>query len=518
MHRILPPTRRWPLHSIASTRRIEEAAAGSLTAHSLMRRAGEAVERLTMAVAPHAHRIWIAAGPGNNGGDGLEAAARLHAAGKQVLVTWLGAAEGDRRAPVDALDAHQRAVEAGVQIIDHVPFASQTFDIAIDALLGIGATRAPSGPIAESVAFLNSSACRVVLAIDLPSGLDADTGRKLGESCVRAHHTLTLLTMKPGLFTACGRDQAGEVWFDTLEVPESDAADAWLSGSPTAAAPRMHMQHKGSLGDVAIIGGAAGMAGAALLAARAAHAAGAGRVFVEWLQISDAESFGVDEMHPELMMRRDWSQSGPSVLAKATVVCGCGGGDAVRNRLPRLLSLAGRLVLDADALNALATDPQLMTLLRSRSHRSLASVLTPHPLEAARLLGCDTASVQADRLAAARALTDLARCAVVLKGSGSIIAAPGRTPQINGTGNGSLASGGTGDVLAGWIGGLWAQEARSGDNDEPGTAFATASQAVADHGAAAEPLRPGALPASELIQHLHYNLRHGRPASCPPRG
>ena len=185
MHRILPPTRRWPLHSVASTRRIEAAAAGALTAHTLMRRAGEAVASLTLAVAPHAQRVWIAAGPGNNGGDGLAAAARLQAAGRQVLVTWFGAAHSDRRTPADALDAHQCAVAAGVSIIDHVPPSSQTFDIAIDALLGIGANRAPTGPMAESVALLNRGACPV-LAIDLPSGLDADSGRWLGDGEVPA--------------------------------------------------------------------------------------------------------------------------------------------------------------------------------------------------------------------------------------------------------------------------------------------------------------------------------------------
>lgn len=472
-----------------------------------MRRAGEAVASLTLAVAPHAQRVWIAAGPGNNGGDGLAAAARLQAAGRQVLVTWFGAAHSDRRTPADALDAHQCAVAAGVSIIDHVPPSSQTFDIAIDALLGIGANRAPTGPMAESVALLNRGACPV-LAIDLPSGLDADSGRWLGDACVRADHTLTLLTLKPGLFTGSGRDQAGKVWFDTLRVPEEATADAWLSGAQAPAAVRLHVQHKGSFGDVAVIGGAVGMAGAALLAARAAHAAGAGRVFVEWLHATQATADSVDLLHPELMMRDDWSQSDPSVLARATVVCGCGGGDAVRHRLPRLLSLAGRLVLDADALNALARDPQLMSMLRSRGHRSLATVLTPHPLEAARLLNCDAAAVQSDRLAAVRALTDLTRSVVVLKGSGSVVAAPDHTPHINGTGNGSLASGGTGDVLAGWIGGLWAQAERGAE--EFGIAFQIASRAVADHGAAAEPCLPGAMPAGELITRLHQNLRCGR--------
>lgn len=510
MHRILAPTRLWALHCAAATRRIESRAAAALPPHTLMRRAGDAVARLTLALAPHAQRIWVAAGPGNNGGDGFEAAIRLQQAGKTVWITWLGTAVGDRAAPADALAAHDRAVAAGVQIGDGLPEPSAHFDFAIDALLGIGASRAPDGRVAECIERLNTMGCPI-LAIDLPTGLDADTGRRLGATCVRADHTLSLLTLKPGLFTADGRDQAGAVWFDGLDVvTDATDPDAWLSGAPASASTqlRLHARHKGSFGDVGIVGGAAGMAGAALLAARAAQAAGAGRVFLEWLH--GADTAGVDALHPELMVRNDWSRSPASVLAAATVVCGCGGGDAVRGRLLRLLSLAGRLVLDADALNAVAADPHLLTQLQARARRSLATVLTPHPLEAARLLGCETTTVQADRLGAARKLTELTGCVVVLKGSGTITAAPGQVPHLNGTGNGSLASGGTGDVLAGWIGGRWAQAGADETDEEHALAFSVASQAVADHGAAAEPQQPGALPASELIQRLQRDLRCGR--------
>lgn len=513
MHRILAPTRLWALHRTAATRRIESQAAAALPPHALMQRAGDAVARLTLAIAPHAQRIWVAAGPGNNGGDGFEAAARLQQAGKQVRITWLGMARGDRAAPADALAARDRAVAAGVQIDDRWPDPSERCDFAIDALLGIGASRAPEGRTADCIERLNAAGCPV-LAIDLPTGLDADTGRRLGPACVRADHTLSLLTLKPGLFTADGRDQAGAVWFDGLDVAD-DATDpdAWLSGAPASAQLRLHARHKGSFGDVGIVGGATGMAGAALLAARAAQAAGAGRVFLEWLQ--DTDKTGLDVLHPELMVRGDWSRSPAPVLAAATVVCGCGGGDAMRDRLPRLLSLAGRLVLDADALNAVAADVQLLTQLQARGRHSRATVLTPHPLEAARLLGCDTATVQADRLSAARKLTELTGCVVVLKGSGSITAAPGRVPHLNGTGNSSLASGGTGDVLAGWIGGRWAQAATEETGDEPTLAFSVASQAVADHGAAAEPQQPGALLASELIRRLQHGLHRGHAARRP---
>jgi hydroxyethylthiazole kinase-like uncharacterized protein yjeF len=204
------------------------------------------------------------------------------------------------------------------------------------------------------------------------------------------------------------------------------------------------------------------------------------------------------------MFRAHWAGGAPEVLARSTVVCGCGGGEAVRDVLPRLLTLAQRLVLDADALNAVATDPMLATLLIARAARGLGTVLTPHPLEAARLAGATTAEIEADRLRAAQTLAERFRCVVVLKGSGSIIAAPGRAPRINPTGNAALATGGTGDVLAGWLGGLWAQTGA-------GEALAAVTaRAVAEHGAAAEPQPAGVLRAGDLIEVLYRQTQQAR--------
>jgi hydroxyethylthiazole kinase-like uncharacterized protein yjeF len=493
IQRVLPLTRELALFDIAHTRALEQRAAASLPPYTLMARAGEAVARLALALAPHSQRIWIAAGPGNNGGDGLEAACHLQRWGKEVAVSLVGDAAS---LPADAQTALARAQAAGVCI------GGETMDtpgLAIDALLGIGASRAPEGAIEAAIRQLNALPCPV-LAIDLPSGLHADTGRPLGDACVVAAHTLTMLTLKPGLFTAAGRDHAGAVWWESLGVgvdASADAPQAWLSGTRTTPA-RRHAQHKGSFGDVAVVGGGPGMSGAALLAARAAHTAGAGRVFVELLAEGSA---ALDLLRPELMFRHHWSGNTPAVLGASTVVCGCGGGDAVRAPLPRLLSLAKRLVLDADALNALASDPTLAALLRARAGRGLATVLTPHPLEAARLLDCTTAEVQADRLLAAHDLAARHLAVVVLKGSGSVIAAPGHTARINSTGNAALATAGTGDVLAGWLGGRWAQLASS--DDEAAAAFMLAVQAVAEHGAAAEPQPIGALRAGDLIERLY---------------
>ncbi len=493
MRIVLPPTGELPLLDAPQTRALEQQASAALPPHALMSRAGEAVARLALALAPHARRIWIAAGPGNNGGDGLAAAVHLRQWGKQVEVSLLGDCAA---LPLDAADALARARASGVAIGD-VPHASVPPDLAIDALLGVGASRGPAGLITQAIRALNRLACPV-LAVDLPSGLHPRTGQPLGDDCVTASATLALLTLKPGLFTGTGRDHAGTVWLETLGVNAGAIVpDAWLSAVPPPAS-RRHAHHKGSFGDVAVIGGAPGMAGAALLAARSAHAAGAGRVYVELLHRSSGAP-RVDINHPELMFRADWSASGADVLARTTVVCGCGGGDAVRASLPRLLSGAQRLVLDADALNALATDPMLADLLVARAGRRLATVMTPHPLEAARLLGTTTADVQSDRLRAAQEIAWRFDCTVVLKGSGSVIAAPNETSRINGTGNAALATAGTGDVLAGWLGGRWAQHAKG---DEAAIAFAVARQAVAEHGAAAEPAPPGALRAGELIERL----------------
>lgn len=457
-----------PLFGVAATRHIEQLAAATLPLHTLMQRAGLSVARLTLALAPHARYIWIACGPGNNGGDGFEAALHLHQWGKQVVVTWTGA--GKAGLPPDAQASHARALAAGVTVTDEPP---EHFDFCIDALLGIGASLDASRPgsarIQQWLALMRRGQAPC-LAVDVPTGLDAGTGqaaqlnttkfiaKSIHNTKAAGLFTLSLLTLKPGLFTAQGRDCSGEVWFDDLGLTASlpSTPDAWLMGADRAAAsPRaaaLHASHKGSFGDVAVLGGESTghshMAGAVLLAARAALHAGAGRVFVALLAEPGAASIHVDPIQPELMFRSPEALD----LKQQVVVCGCGGGDAVRAVLARVLSLAHRLVLDADALNAIAADRQFQVLLRARAARGYSTVLTPHPLEAARLLDSNTAGIQADRLDAAHKLAEQFQCVVVLKGSGTVIAAPGQTSCINSSGNALLATAGTGDVLAGMVG------------------------------------------------------------------
>ena len=496
--RLINTDRCEPLFDTAATRAIEKSAQATLPRHALMARAGLAVAQLARALAPHARCIWVACGPGNNGGDGLVAAMHLHQWAQQsgsalrVVVTH-SMAEGAEpsRLPPDARQALADAQAAGVQIQASPP---DDADFAVDALLGIGALRPLHGTLADWLARLRNSATPV-LCVDLPSGLHADSGtlamvERGAASAVLAgpRYTLSLLSLKPGLFTGHGRDAAGQVWFDDLGVtPDGGVAvTAWLTGQAAETGSKSYMahaSHKGSFGDVVVIGGqgvamgGAGMTGAAVLAARAALHAGAGRVFVGLLEVESPHQTTWDPVCPELMFRRPETLLDTTLLRQSGVVCGCGGGESVAALLPRLLSSATRLVLDADALNAISHDASLQTQLTHRQGRGWITVLTPHPLEAARLLGTNTADVMADRLQAADSITAKFGAICVLKGSGTVIAAPEEIPRINPTGNAALATAGTGDVLAGMIGSALAQPVLS-----PAAVLDRVASAVFQHG------------------------------------
>lgn len=457
----------------------------------LMDLAGLATARLALALAPHARCIGVAAGPGNNGGDGLEAAMHLHCWGKNVQVSLLG---DPQALPYDARRALEHAQQAGVPITHGLPSMLADLgpqDLCIDALLGIGATREANGPLLQAIAMVNASLAKV-LAIDIPTGLASDSGQCMGPH-VLADHTLTLLGVKPGLLMGHGRDVSGTLWLDTLGLPTEATGwhtpDAELNPPPQLA-QQCHASHKGSHGDVVVVGGESlgprtGMTGAALLAAQAALHGGAGRVM---LSLLDSDAHG--NAPADVMLR----ELDALDLPRLTVVAGCGGGRAIAQALGRLLQYSARLVLDADALNRVAEDPWLQALIRQRGLRRQPTVLTPHPLEAARLLGTDTATVQDSRLESASQLAQRFDCCVVLKGSGTVIASPGQTPRINTTGNGLLATGGTGDVLAGLTG---ARLARCGD------AWEAACSAVWTHGQTANEWPAGvALTASRLVGAL----------------
>jgi len=496
----------WPILGAAQVRQLEPLLQ-TLNHTPLMQSAGLACARLALAAAPHARRIWVAAGPGNNGGDGLEAALHLHQWGKEVVVS-LVASTGP--GPSDAQAALHRAQQAGVHIQPSVPTdwlqKMDAQDLCIDALLGIGATRPLSADLRASVQAMHNCEA-TVLAIDVPTGLNPQSGQWLGGDsgkssdssghvAVRADHTLSLIAVQAGLLMGHGRDASGQIWLEDLGYRASQhgvAPLAWLN-DPYTSAQKPHASHKGSHGDVAVIGGEGmaahgmGMTGAAILAATAALHAGAGRVILSLLSGQASDNAPPDVMQREFKRLE---------LEKLHVVCGCGGGSAVQEVLPQVLRRSAQLVLDADGLNAVSQDTRLQNALRQRAALKTVSqptVITPHPLEAARLLGCDTQQVQNDRLKAAQELADHFQCSVVLKGSGTVIAAPGHAPRINTTGNGRLAIGGTGDVLAGLVGARMAQ----GLN-----AFNAACAAVAQHGKVADDWPPDeGLTASRLAHWL----------------
>lgn len=507
----------WPLYDTAATRRLEARLQSGLPPHDLMRRAGQAVYRLSAALTPHARRVWVACGGGNNGGDGFLAAAawqaRLAPVGGEVVVTWPGQED---RLPADARQALALTRQSGARFAQAPPASP---DLVIDAIFGIGLRDTPRGETGSWIEQIQQANVPVV-CVDLPSGLEADHGHWLGDTPPAPspqRHTLSLLTLKPGLFTHQGRDAAGTCWFDDLDIgdpaPDDPSPIAWLHTGASGLGPSRrwkHQSHKGLHGDLLVIGGQipsprhAGMTGAAILAARAGLRAGAGRVYVGLLNASSPSGpMAFDPLYPELMFRSVENLIDSGLAACAVSVCGCGAGEAVAEILPRLLAISPMLVLDADALNAIARDPTLSRALAARAGAGQLTVLTPHPLEAARLLDTDVTSIQSRRLEAAQTLAERMRCVVVLKGSGSITAAPGVTPRLNLSGNGLLATAGTGDVLAGMMGALLCQTPRP-----PSTPACdlqrTAADAVYLHGLTADrwPDARATMCASDVIQGL----------------
>ena len=478
-----------PIYPVAGIRAIEALAAPHAQP-SLMERAGrvaaEEAVRLTM---DRPGTILIACGPGNNGGDGLVMARRLLQAGRTVMV----ACAADRLAqPPEARAAFDAWRAAGGETSSDLPAApANGWSLVVDALFGIGLHKPVTDRYATWIRALNAQHAPR-LAIDIPSGLDADTGRVLG-TAFQATQTLTFIALKPGLLTLDGPDYAGEVNVHRLDI---DAA-TWLAPTGTQVRPalirrylgrRLHNTHKGTYGDVGIIGGAAGMTGAALLAGRAGLKLGSGRVFVG---LVDGAAPPVDPVQPELMLRAP-----EAVLALASVLAlGPGlGTDAVAARLLEQAAVADKpLLLDADALNLLGERPDLHPVLAARSAPTL---LTPHPGEAGRLLGTGTAAVQADRIAAAQTLAQRFRAMVVLKGGGSVIATPDGRWFINGTGHPGMASAGMGDVLTGLIASLLAQ----GWPAEPALIGAVHLHGAAADRLAREGIGPVGLTASEVVE------------------
>lgn len=439
-----------PLYRSAGLRTLE-AAAGD---QPLMQRAGLAAAELAgTLLADQQKPVLILAGPGNNGGDGFEAGMHLL---KRFCDVRLVLAGDPDRLPADAAAARQRFLASGGCELSAIPEVA-SWGLIIDALFGIGLQRDLSGRHAELVAAANAlSACSAcpLLALDCPSGLDADTGTVRG-TAVRASHTLTFIAGKPGLLTAEGPDHCGQLQIAALALdapallpPEGETLGR--SSFVDYLQPRRRNSHKGSNGSAGILGGAASMVGASFLAGRAALQLGAGRVY---LGLIDPNAPAFDPVQPELMLR-----SASALLATPLTALACGPGMGTDVGQVALIEAAAArdipLLLDADALNLLASEGNLEIAIATRQAPTL---LTPHPAEAARLLDSSVAAVQADRIAAACEIAAQFNAHVALKGCGTVLATPEGRWRINTTGNPGMGSAGMGDVLTGIVVALLAQ-------------------------------------------------------------
>jgi hydroxyethylthiazole kinase-like uncharacterized protein yjeF len=444
-----------PVYRTAEIRDIEAKALAGLQPPGLMERAGLAAAQIARdLVGDRGRGVLVVAGPGNNGGDAFVVARHLKTWWFKVDVVFTGDAT---KLSADAGAAYAAWRNCGGSTVERIP-ADQRWDLVIDGLFGIGLQRELSGDYVALVNAINNLD-GAVLALDVPSGLDSDSGRVLG-SAVRAGHTATFIGLKPGLLTLDGPDFSGRVHLCTLDLDAAalHAARGAVIGSDIITAalpPRRANSHKGDYGSLGIIGGALGMVGAALLAGRAALNLGAGRVYVALLA---DDGPGCDPVQPELMLRAAHEVLKLDYLNCLAVGPGLGQSPDAHQALTAALRSKLPLVIDADALNLIAATPDAQRLV---SQRAAPTLLTPHPAEAARLLASTTASVQADRVAAACDIAARYRSSVVLKGAGSICALPDGTWFINTSGNPGMASAGMGDVLTGFIGALLAQGADS---------------------------------------------------------
>lgn len=439
-----------PIYRLNEVRALEAGAAQQ----PLMERAGlAAAEVARELLAGRPSRVLVLAGPGNNGGDAFVVARWLKSWFFDVVVAFRGDVAKLSR---DAATAHDSWVaDGGTTLTDWSDAAP--WGLIVDGLFGIGLTRPIEGEYKDWIARANHVDAPI-LALDVPSGLDAETGVAHGVT-IRAAATATFIGLKPGLLTADGPDQCGAISVHTLDldvpslVPAKGERLTWQTMSGALPPPLLrgrHNVHKGSFGTVAVVGGNDGMAGAAILAARAALHLGAGKV---WVGMAAKTPPAVDWVQPELMLRTAESVLGARPDA---LIVGPGLGTDARARDLLILALAhdAPLVLDADALNLVAAEA---TLAATVAARHAPTAITPHPAEAARLAGSSTSAIQSDRLGAALALASRFNTAVVLKGAGSVLAFPDGAWAINASGNAGLASGGTGDVLAGMLGAFLAQ-------------------------------------------------------------
>jgi len=455
---------------------------------TLMERAGSAAFTILKNHWTQARRITVLCGIGNNGGDGYVLARLAYLAGYDVTVLQVGditKIKGDARIALEAMEKVGLSAQAFTELTP--------VDVLVDALFGTGLDREILGKWREAIEALNRRTCPL-LALDIPSGLHANTGTILGVA-VRAQVTVTFIGIKQGLLTGAGPEYCGKIYFDDLQVPSSiykqinsKVSQLDYDHLKTALPKRPRIAHKGQFGHVLVIGGDSGMTGAVRLAAEGAARVGAGLISVA-TRASHAALINLTR--PEIMSHGVETVEQLETLLNKIDVIAIGPGLGQTHWGQSLLSAVQNkpIVVDADALNLLAQTP-------IRFHDS---ILTPHPAEAARLLGSSTADIQADRFAAAQALQERFGGICVLKGAGTLVAAPNGQISICTLGNPGMASGGMGDILTGTIAGLLAQGLSS---NEAATLGVCLHAKAGDH--AAREGERGLLPSDLLPWLRHY--------------
>ena len=488
------------LYTAAQVRELDRTAISTLgiSGFVLMQRAAAAAWRVLKRRWPNARRIVVVCGPGNNGGDGYLLARTAKDAGLDARVISLGL---PKNTSPDAVRAHAEWIASGGAVV-MANGALPDADVYVDALFGTGLQRAVEGTARTLIDQINRYPSRV-LALDVPSGIDSDTGNVL-RAAVRASATVSFVAHKRGLFTSDALDCRGQLVLDTLGLPDDlyqrFDADAYLLEMAHLSRwlpQRARNAHKGKFGHVLAVGGDLGMAGAVRMAAEAAMRVGSGLTTVA---TRGDNISAINAARPEIMAHAvaDANALSPLLQRASVLAIGPGLGQSAWSRALLAASVAANkpTVLDADALNLLSQ--KFFPLPH-------ACVLTPHPGEAARLLGCDVPAVEADRFKAARTIADRYRAVVVLKGAGSLVAHPAGPVAVCPWGNPGMASGGMGDVLTGVIAGLLAQGLNPWRAARYGVGLhAQAADAAAQNGEAG-------IVATDLFPHLHL-LRNARPA------
>jgi NAD(P)H-hydrate epimerase len=444
-----------PLYRAASVREFDRIAIDELgiAGSTLMERAGRAAFQVLLEGWPSAGKIAVVCGRGNNAGDGYVLARLAVERGIEVIVAEVGDPAALRG---DALAARKTLENTGATPVAFSPQSLDGAAVIVDGIFGTGLDREVEEEWRAAIEAVNA-ATAPVLALDIPSGLHADTGRVMGES-IRAAATVSFIGLKRGSFTGQGRARCGRIHYQDLGVPEGlferCAADAYLEDVECfhgLLGPRPRDAHKGRFGHVLVVGGESGFCGAARLAAEAALRCGAGLVSVA-TRTAHAGVVGLGR--PEIMCHGvETAEEIHGLMQRASVLAvGPGLGQAPwgRSMLDAALEAQKPLVLDADGLNLFA-----------KGHPAVLgseTVITPHPAEAARLLGVETAAVEADRYEAVEALARKLECVCVLKGAGTLVSAPGGVASyVCRDGNPGMATGGMGDVLTGVVAALMAQ-------------------------------------------------------------